>query len=263
MKKIQWKDYTSIVTENPKIHPVDFKRMEFILSRINEKFKGNVKGKSLLDCACGKGIFSLFLSNLGINIFGFDLSVKNIETANDNKPDNCDYKVGDIYNIDELYDKQFDIVILSEILEHIHKPEIVLKKLKKITHKDTLFIVMVPNGRGPSEINQSVRTSIRWIHINIIKYFLMTFGVFQIINSMRNKELYPEGGHVKYYNFNQWKTLLEECGFEICEYSLTIGKVVYFNSLMNNYRKSKESCHFTDNENENKSCGFWFSCKFK
>ena len=51
-----------------------------------------------------------------------------------------DFRVGTLYSLD-FPDKAFDVVICSEVLEHLEKPEMALKELQRVTKSVLLLTV--------------------------------------------------------------------------------------------------------------------------
>lgn len=66
------------------------------------------EGSSILDLACGKGRHSIFLSKLGFEVTGVDLSPKSIEFAKQFENSNLHFQVHDMC---EPMDKEFDAVL--------------------------------------------------------------------------------------------------------------------------------------------------------
>ena len=50
--------------------------------------------------------------------------------------------------------KKFDVIICSEVLEHLEDPTIILKKLNKSLYTDGILLGSVPNGYGLTEIEK-------------------------------------------------------------------------------------------------------------
>jgi len=104
------------------------------------------KNKHLLDIGCGEGYMINFFRKKGWEVLGLDYSGFGCSKMN---PDCLPVlKIGDIYeSINELIGKKekFDVISLKNVLEHVLEPEILLRKIKKLAHNDTIFIVTVPN----------------------------------------------------------------------------------------------------------------------
>lgn len=77
-------------------------------------------GETVLDIGCGNGTLAYDIAKnvMDITIYGIDLSVGNIGYAKKHyRHNNLEFVAGDA--LKDLPDKQFDCVILSNVLEHI------------------------------------------------------------------------------------------------------------------------------------------------
>lgn len=128
----------------------DIKRLDFIIEAINGQ--GDLSKIKVLDVGCGNGIISLNLGALGFQVVGLDVSSKAIDVANQqNTLSNVKFQVLPAEGLDAL-DQKFDVIICSEVLEHLDSPGDLLSQLHQILAIDGILIVTVPNGRGPREL---------------------------------------------------------------------------------------------------------------
>jgi ubiquinone/menaquinone biosynthesis C-methylase UbiE len=99
--------------------------------------------KTLLDVGCGEGSTTSTIQKKfpKINIKAIEFDDSTIEKANEI---NSGLKVekGDIYNIN-FKDHCFDVVLSSEVLEHLEYPEKAIKECKRVSNKYCIF--SVPN----------------------------------------------------------------------------------------------------------------------
>ncbi len=56
---------------------------------------------------------------------------------------------------------QFDVIIISEMLEHVEQPRVVLERVREIATPDTRVVITVPNER-PKLVIKDV---LRWLHL--------------------------------------------------------------------------------------------------
>lgn len=126
----------------------DIKRLNFITETLQQNLPA---GSVVLDVGCGNGVISRSLGELGYNVLGIDVSDKAIEKANMlNKFPNVSFKV---MSAEQLVAEgtKYNAVICSEVLEHLNKPELLLKTLYESMSDNGFLIVTVPNGNGPRE----------------------------------------------------------------------------------------------------------------
>lgn len=126
----------------------DQKRLNFIAQAVASKTGQHGK---VLDVGCGNGIISIQLGKLGFNVTGIDVSEKTIETARNNNPfPNVQFRVQSAEQL-VASGELFDVIVCSEVLEHLDNPGALLKTLHQSLKEDGILIVTVPNGHGPRE----------------------------------------------------------------------------------------------------------------
>jgi len=105
-----------------------------------------LKNKRFLDIGCGEGHMMNFFKKMDWNVLGLDYGDYACSEMNPKCLDMI--KIGDIYkSIEELAKNgnKFEIINLTNVLEHVLKPIALLKKIKLIAHKNTVLIITVPN----------------------------------------------------------------------------------------------------------------------
>lgn len=117
---------------------------EFSKDRLNKTlaFVGDVKGK-MLDVGCGNGEFTELFKMPGREIFGIDIVKKNVESA---KAKGINAQVCNLSSEKLPFkDKEFDIVLCSEVIEHIYDTEEFARELRRVLKDDGKLIISVPN----------------------------------------------------------------------------------------------------------------------
>jgi ubiquinone/menaquinone biosynthesis C-methylase UbiE len=117
-----------------------------LISRFNKKLidlAKFTKSSKVLDVGCGEGFFlvSLARNKVGKTYEGVDNSATAIKLGKKMYP-TLDIKIGDIYNL-PYKDDSFDLLICTEVLEHLKDPKKALSELKRVTKKYVIF--SVPN----------------------------------------------------------------------------------------------------------------------
>ncbi|MEM6641576.1 MAG: methyltransferase domain-containing protein [Bacteroidota bacterium] len=128
----------------------DIKRLKFIEEQLAEhQVESNA---SILDVGCGNGIISMHLGRLGYNVLGVELSEDALEVAKKNNDlKNVEFRKENAENL-KIEGLSFDVVICSEVLEHLFEPENLLYPLHSLLKDSGIFIATVPNGVGPREL---------------------------------------------------------------------------------------------------------------
>jgi toxoflavin synthase len=112
---------------------------------------GDVRGKSLLDLACGDGFYTRrFRAECGAApVMGVDLSPKQIEQAEaieQQEPLGIDYKVGDVMEL--RLDRRFDVVTAIHLLHYLENEAEIASTLSRIYDllcDDGYFVTMIAN----------------------------------------------------------------------------------------------------------------------
>lgn len=114
------------------------KRYKHFFPSIVSLAGGSLKGKTVLDCGCNCGFWSIQAQRNGADsVLGFDGTSENIDQANFIKKliglDGVEYRVYDVHNVSSSELGQFDITFFLGVLYHICKPVDVLARLKDVT----------------------------------------------------------------------------------------------------------------------------------
>jgi 2-polyprenyl-3-methyl-5-hydroxy-6-metoxy-1,4-benzoquinol methylase len=98
----------------------------------------------ILDIGCGNGSLSNFLAKNGYEVVGIEESESGVKFASHTFPD-CHFIQGSIYNLPytALGDK-FDVVIASEVIEHLFYPKELVRNAKKCLNPNGRLILTTP-----------------------------------------------------------------------------------------------------------------------
>jgi len=134
---------------NSKINPLKGNSREYgLLKQIKKTIK--IKKGKIIDIGCGDGFL---LHNITGNYkkFGLDFSQNRLTTCKQINPDVKIIK----HSLEKklpFKDGEFDLVICSEVLEHVPTYKKVIKELSRITKKCGQLIITVPNEENIQEI---------------------------------------------------------------------------------------------------------------
>ncbi len=114
--------------------------------KYHDFFVKNLKpNQTVLDIGCGNGYLSYDMATKvrGVKVDGIELNEKNIDFArNHYKHDNLNFIKGDAVG-NNIPEGKYDVITLSNVLEHIEKRVEFLKSLKR-RFKPQRFIIRVP-----------------------------------------------------------------------------------------------------------------------
>ncbi len=140
------------------LHKMSNVRIEFIkqnATRIFKKDKKNVNflnGINCLDIGCGGGILSEKLKRLGANVTGIDASKRSIEIAQEHAKNSrleINYKCMTTSKLIEIKEQKtlnkFDLVIASEVIEHVNDRNTFLSDISNLCRPGGLVVFTTIN----------------------------------------------------------------------------------------------------------------------
>jgi len=152
--------------------------------------------KTLADIGCGQGFSSKYFYEKGLQISAIDFSKNGIEQCNPGLINNIEFIQNDIVNNDFFVNRNFDLLILKNVLEHVKSPKSLISKIKKKMTKNSILEIIVPNDSKNPIIDSYLSSN------NISFDQIKTFCP-------------PE--HLTYYSFDSLKKFMNDQGFnEIC-----------------------------------------------
>lgn len=115
-------------------------------SKIPSLIKKN-KNKKYLDIGCGWGGCASAFSQMGFDSYGIDPQKQCILSAKNNFKE-TNYIYGTIDNLIKKKIKNFDIITMHDVLEHIENPDILIMKCKSVMSKEGKIFIKVPNSES-------------------------------------------------------------------------------------------------------------------
>lgn len=186
------------------------KKLEFIYKTIEKYSQENnkaIKRLDILEVGCGEGGITIPLSSLGCNIRAFDVDERTIANIskhlnNNKKINNIKVSVGDGYTFDDK--AKYDIIIASEVFEHVTEPLKLASNIKKRMNANSQIIVTTPNGYGPWEIRN--------------RLFIYPLTRNNSIRKLFHKPGYVEGSsheHCQFFTKNELMNLFFQLNFKL------------------------------------------------
>ncbi len=180
------------------VHYPNLVKLQFILSSIK---KGYPNGGFALEIGCGNGDVSIPIAMQGYRMIGIEIEALRVTRCKKllselSLTQTMKVYQGDAEKLVETIEgsSKFDIIIASEVIEHVPHPERVFSGIKKLLKEDGMLILTIPNGIGP--------------------YSLM-------IDVFRNKFLYPwlklvgKSEHLHQFSMGRLVNLLQSFEFQI------------------------------------------------
>ena len=141
------------------LHQITPPRLEYIKHQIQKNFNTDFSKLKILDVGCGGGLLSIPLAKLGCKVTAIDPGIENIE-AGKSRSNNLKIDVNfEAITIQEFNKKgqKFDVVICSEVLEHVQDYALFINEISKFLNKDGIAIF--------STINRNLKSNILAIYL--------------------------------------------------------------------------------------------------
>jgi len=190
------------------------KRVRFVANSIIQGFPGSdLASIRVLDVGCGNGWFlAVPLARRGFDVTGIDLHEPSIDRARHfaDGLTNVRFAVG---TVSELGTARFDVVILSEVLEHVSDPKALLLASLERLKPDGIVLITVPNGYGEFEIDSWI---FRTLHLQgAVDFLKRVFRNYssEVVRGQQDLAATDntECGHVHFFRHRQLKLMFTEC----------------------------------------------------
>jgi ubiquinone/menaquinone biosynthesis C-methylase UbiE len=115
------------------------------LREIKKRVDAVGDNKSVLELGCGHGVVLDYVYNPTNTYTGIDINPNSVEIAKKRNEgrENVTLRAGDVMKVD-CPDNTADIVICTEVLEHLPDPEATLKEIRRVLKPGGIFVSTVP-----------------------------------------------------------------------------------------------------------------------
>jgi len=154
------------------------------------------KGSRILDVGCGNGVIAGRLLDAGFDVYGIDASATGINIANGTSPGR--FFIHDIFSEklpDALSKFQFDVVISTEVIEHIYAPRKYIKLIENCLRPGGVVIISTPYHGYLKNLAMALTGKMD-------KHFTVLW----------------DGGHIKFWSARTLSALLNEFGFKVTQF---------------------------------------------
>jgi len=151
--------------------------------------------KTLLDVGSGTGYFLLQGKNRGWNVLGIEPN----EQAAEYSRIVLGLEIIEDFLSDELalkLNKTFDVIHMSNVLEHIPNPKILIETASKLLKKGGILCMVAPNDYNP--IQETLRN-------------VDNFAPWWV----------APPHHINYFSFESLRSLIEHCGYKFLQHEST------------------------------------------
>jgi 2-polyprenyl-6-hydroxyphenyl methylase/3-demethylubiquinone-9 3-methyltransferase len=153
-------------------------------------------GARVMDFGCGNGSMLAFLSDCGWHLSGVDFSLSGIELARRSYP-SIDFQVGDVSDpeFDHPLIGQFDLVISTEVVEHLYLPRHFARNCFRLLKPDGILVVSTP------------------YHGYLKNIVLSLSGQMD-----HHWHALWDYGHIKFWSRKTLSALFDEAGFDVTQF---------------------------------------------
>lgn len=187
------------------------KRLRFVDGIMQQTFPGRKRSDiRVLDVGCGNGSqLAIPLSGGGYQVMGVDPHLPSIERGR-----RLASAVRFVHGmVNHLPPSKFDCVIISEVLEHLDAPEVLLASALPYLAQSGVLIITVPNGYGEFELDLRLYRGLR-----IDKVVARLYSLFR----GRDDKVYIAGSedetpHIQRFTVSQLRKLFERSQLQLME----------------------------------------------
>lgn len=149
----------------------------------------------ILDAGCGNGFIAAQLAAMGHDVTAVDASPDGIEIATEAYPD-VHFITHSVYDDFSPVVEPVDIVVASEVVEHLFSPETFLRNANNILRPDGHIIITTPYHG-----------------------YLKNLALSMVNGWDKHHTVDWEGGHIKFFSEKTLSRMLTACGFNDCTFA--------------------------------------------
>ena len=192
------------------------------------------KNSSILDLACGRGRYSLYLSNIGHKVTGIDISKENISEAKKNESDKLNYILHDMrYPLNQKFDLILNLFTSFGYYEKDTDNLSVIKSIKSNLETDGQAVIdffnidYILDNLVEKEEKNIDKTKF------IIHRYLENDLLVKDISILLNNKSYKFQEKVKAYRMDDFLAMFKNCNLKL--------KEIYGDYKLNSFNKNSSN----------------------
>ncbi len=201
---------------NYHLFPGGRKRLGVIMELGERRSRDLGRRLRVLDVGCGNGSNSLPLASRGHHLLGIDISTESIQyAALKNSFPNARFLVHNL--IEKPLDETFDLVLCSEVLEHLPHPKPLVLAMARVLEPGGRLLITVPNGYGPREVLGRIEIGLNRNRSlqPLLTGFRRLLRMSSADEKCRMHTSNPDQDHVQKFTPGQLRRLIESGGLNI------------------------------------------------
>jgi len=187
---------------------------------------GGIISPRILDFGCGIGNYSRIFAEYGYTVTAVEIDHESLKYLKGQDTSGSIIAIcGDITT--EIFKEGvlYDVIIISEVMEHLDRPQEVLQIVGRHLSDNGFAIFTIPNGYGPWEIYNRI-ASRPLLHKIIYAPFYFPIYIKNLLSKqnvqiIRKKRIHctmnSDSPHIHFWTFNKFLALLKEYGFKMRE----------------------------------------------
>ena len=195
------------------------KRFEFVDDCLVRRFGTSRQAVRILDVGCGTGKeLAIPLAEIGYQVTGVDPHAESIRWAAASAPRGAQFICG---MLSDVALQQFRAVIISEVLEHLDHPEILLRAALEYLADDGIMVITVPNGYGEFEIDSRL--------FHRLRLYVVRDAVHHVLQKLARKQppqqvpsSYDTKGHIQRFTMPRLKRIFACHGLRIIQFRSSV-----------------------------------------
>ncbi len=188
------------------------KRARFIASQAEVRARALGRAPTVLDLGCGLGSIPRLLGARRYPVVGVDLDPATIAACREhNRCPEVSFVVGDAATLD--LPQRFDIVVASEVIEHVPHPEQMLRAMRRHLAPQGVGLISIPNGYCLWEtvVSRFLQKSrlVAWLYRSPRAHRVLTGA---------DDPFYSKNAfcfHVNFFSFGRFQRLLRAHGLKV------------------------------------------------
>lgn len=154
-------------------------------------------GMKVVDIGCGDGGYIRFCSQMGADVTFVDLQEEKVRAVESRLQDVAKGEVKGIVSDCSpipLPDEHADLVMSTEVLEHIRNPQEFLQEIVRIGKPDATYLLTVPDARGEN-----------------------------LVKPVAHPSYFKEPNHIQVFTAKDFENLAVSCGLEVIHHEFISG----------------------------------------
>jgi 2-polyprenyl-3-methyl-5-hydroxy-6-metoxy-1,4-benzoquinol methylase len=191
------------------------RRLKFIIDQAETLAAKRGHKLSILDCGCGIGEISSLLGKMGHKVTGIDIHQPSLQEAMArNIYPTVKFLHADAVTFDSS--TPFDVIIVSELIEHIESPANLLTNIRRLLKEDGILILTLPNGCGLEEIAGRIYN---YLEKKLPAWFMrQVWGHDTFRESAARKMAREFSPHVHFFSFCRLRKLFQGSHWKIVKW---------------------------------------------